>query len=206
MSVAESLRIALVAEDELSMAVMERVVLSSGRPFVIARRLMERGFGNIKRSVQKYRQASYVLPHVVLTDLDNADCPASLRRAWGAVGLPDAMLFRVAVRETESWLLGDRNGFATFASVPKNKMPARPEDLPDPKAALLGLARRSRRRRLALELLPPQGSAVSIGPLYNERLSAFARDLWDIDSAATICPSLQRTRERLRTFLSTVAG
>jgi hypothetical protein len=193
--------IALVAEDDLSLAVVERAVSSSGRHFEVVRRFVERGFGNIKRSVVKYRQASHVIPHVVLTDLDQEACPAMLRKKWGAVDLPDTVLFCVAVRETESWLLADRSGFAKFAGVASAKMPAAPEDLPDPKAMLMSLVRRSRNRRLATELLPAQGSAARIGPLYNQRLGQFVRTDWDLDVAARVCPSLQRMRDRLAKFL-----
>jgi hypothetical protein len=193
-------RIALVAEDELSMSVLERLVDDSGR-FVVARRLVERGFGNIKRSVTKYKQASHVLPHVVLTDLDAAECAATLRSAWGALELPTCMLFRVAVRETESWLLADSEGFASFASVARVKVPPAPEELADPKQTLVGLVRRCRNRRLASELVPPQGSAVPIGPLYNERLIGFVRNQWNVDAAAASSPSLNRTRSRLSEFM-----
>jgi hypothetical protein len=200
--VIEPTRIALVAEDELSMAVLERTVTASGRPFLVARRLVEHGYGNIKRSITKYLQASHVLPHVVLTDLDRAECPAALRAEWGASNLPHSLLFRVAVRETESWLLGDREGFAAFTSVPKNKISPTPEEIPDPKNTLVGLVRHCRNRRLAVELVPRPGSPVPIGPLYNERLISFVRNRWNIDSAAEACPSLQRLRDRLTTFAS----
>jgi hypothetical protein len=111
------------------------------------------------------------------------------------------MLFRVAVRETESWLLGDRDGFANFAAIAVNKVPQYPETLPDPKQALIGLVRRSRKRRLIDELVPPHGSSVSIGPLYNEKLCAFAERSWNIDAASDACPSLRRARQRLAEFL-----
>lgn len=185
----------------MSLAVVERAVMSSGRHLEVVRRFVERGFGNIKRSVMKYRQASHVMPHVVLTDLDQEVCPAMLRQKWGAVDLPDTVLFCVAVRETESWLLADRSGFARFAGVALAKMPAAPEDLPDPKAMLMSLVRRSRNRRLATELLPAQGSLARIGPLYNQRLGQFVRSNWDLDAAARVCPSLQRMRDRLAKFL-----
>ena len=184
------------------MAVVDRIVAASGRPFAVTRRLVERGFGNIKRSVPKYRQASHVVPHVVLTDLDRAACAAVLRDEWGAADLPASMLFRVAVRETESWLLGDRHGFATFAAVALNKVPQEPEALQDPKGTLIGLVRRSRKRRLIQELVPAHGSSVAIGPLYNERLGAFAEHTWDIDAASGVCPSLRRMRQRLEGFLA----
>lgn len=184
------------------MAMVERVVLAGGSRLEVTRRSVERGFGNIKRSVLKYRQASHAIPHVVLTDLDRGECPAALRAAWGASGLPASMMFRVAVRATESWILADRDGFAGFAGVALNKMPARPEELIDPKATLLGLVRRSRNRRLIAELVPAAGSAARIGPLYNQRLIAFVAQAWDIEAASAVCPSLMKMRVRLGAFLN----
>lgn len=184
------------------MAVMNRLVAASGRPIEVSRRLVERGFGNIKRSVSKYRQASHVIPHVVLTDLDRAACPSALRAEWGVTDLPTSMLFRVAVRETESWLLGDRQGFAEFAAVALNKVPQNPEALRDPKQSLINLVRRSRKRRLIEELVPAHGSSASIGPLYNERLGEFVAHSWDIDAASQACLSLQRARQRFASFLT----
>ena len=61
--------------------------------------------------------------------------------------------------------------------------------------------RRSRNKRLAAELVPAQGSAVSIGPLYNERLGQFVRECWNVDTAMAHAPSLARTFDRLQTFL-----
>ena len=193
--------IALVAEDDLSMAVVKRVVLSSGGRFSVVREFVERGAGDIKRSVAKYKNSSHVFPHVVLTDLDDAACPAALRVHWDVADLPARMLFRVAVRETESWLLGDRTGFASFAGIPLNKMQLRPEILTNPKETLMALTKRGRNRRLAVELVPAAGSGARIGPLYNERLVPFVLGQWDIDTASTQCPSLQRMRDRLEGFL-----
>ncbi len=197
----QALEIALVVEDALSLAVMERLLSFAGRSYVVKLPMVTRGAGKIKTSVQRYRQASHVLPHVVLTDLDQVDCPVALLTQWGVSPLPVNMLFRVAVREVESWLLADRVGFAAFAGVAVNKVTQQPESLPDPKQELINLMRRSRNRRLASELVPPAGSAVSIGPLYNERLSAFARSSWDVNAALVSAPSLARTVARLQTFL-----
>ena len=183
------------------MAVLKRVVMSSGARFSVAREFVERGAGNIKRSVSKYKNSSHVFPHLVLTDLDDAICPAALRVHWDVADLPARMLFRVAVRETESWLLGDRTGFARFAGIPLNKMPLRPEILSRPKETLMSLTKRGRNRRLAVELVPAAGSGARIGPLYNERLVPFVVGQWDIDAAGAQCPSLQRMRDRLQGFL-----
>jgi hypothetical protein len=197
----KTLEVALVVEDALSLVVMAKLLAHTGRGYTVTRQLVERGFGNIRRSVAKYRTASHVLPHVVLTDLDQAVCPPFLREQWGVATLPNSMLFRVAIREVEAWLLADRVGFSDFAGIPQNKISQAPESLVDPKQTLLNLVRRSRNRRLAIELIPSQGSRVSIGPLYNERLSTYVRENWDVDAAMALAPSLKRTVDRLHTFL-----
>lgn len=195
------LEVVLVVEDTLSLVVMAKLLAHTGRGYAVTRQLVERGFGNIRRSVVKYRNASHALPHVVLTDLDQAACPPFLREQWGVATLPNSMLFRVAVREVEAWLLADRAGFSDFAGIPRNKVSQTPESLLDPKQTLLNLVRRSRNRRLATELVPSQGSSMSIGPLYNERLGTFVRESWDIGAAMELAPSLKRTVDRLHTFL-----
>lgn len=197
----DSIDIALVVEDALSLAVMQRMLSFTGRGYFVKMPLITRGAGAIKKSIAKYCQASHVLPHVVLTDLDQVDCPSALRAQWGILQLPRTMLFRVAVREVESWILADRVGFATFAGVPVSKVTQDPESLRDPKQELVNLVRRSRKKRLAIELVPAVGSSVSIGPLYNERLGAFARNEWDIGAAMLNAPSLKRTVTRLESFM-----
>lgn len=196
-----SLEVALVVEDVLSLYVMEKVMNHSERGYTVVRPLVERGVDNIRKSILKYRNASHALAHVVLADLDNAPCASSLRQEWGVAVLPDAMLFRVAVREVEAWLLADRTGFARFAGIPVSKVTHAPETLADPKQALINLVRQSRNRRLVSQLVPEQGTSMSKGPLYNELLGQFVRDRWDVAAAMERAPSLQRAVDRLKHFL-----
>lgn len=193
--------IAVVVEDELSGAVMRRVIAATGRDFVIDRIINARGYGQIKSGIEKFRTSSYALPHVVLTDLDRCPCPPALLDNWGATDLPPQLLFRIAVREVEAWLLADREGIAEFLHVAVSKVPHAPEAENDPKRTLLNLARRSRKKRLAQELVPASGSAASIGPLYNARLSEFVNDRWNVDQAKLLADSLSRTLDRLSVFL-----
>ncbi len=196
-----AIAIALVVEDDLSLAVMERVIASIPRPYVITRPFVTRGFGQIKQSVVKYRQASHVLPHVVLTDLDRANCPASLRQDWQVSSLPANMLFRVAVRTCEAWVLADRHAFASFSGVALAKLRFDPDGLAEPKQALINLVRRSRNHRLVNEIVPAPSSASATGPLYNIRLTEFVRSHWNPLTAAVNSYSLRRTIARLQTFL-----
>jgi hypothetical protein len=165
--------------------------------------VVERGFGQLKVGIPKYRNASLDLPHVVLTDLDRYACPRELLTDWRATQLPASMLLRIAVREVEAWLLADRAGIANFLNIPRTKVPTDPETIADPKQTLVNLARKSRRRRLAEEIAPSAGSAAPIGPMYNSHLSWFASTGWNVASARISAPSLDRTMNRIEQFMVT---
>jgi len=199
---ATDLGLVAIVEDALSAAVIERLVrhINPARQFSLPIDPL-RGITKIRAGMTKYLNASYVIPHVVLVDLDQQTCAPSLLAQWGLNALPPRLLFRVAVRETESWLLADRAGFAKFASIPVVKVPTNPELEPDPKRSLINLVRGSRRKRLVAELVPPTGSRVSMGPLYNEVLGEFVRTQWQVNNAMENAPSLAKAVLRLQAFL-----
>lgn len=180
---------------------MRRLIAVSGKNLVIDRVVVTGGNGPLKAGVKRFIAASHALPHVVLTDLDSSPCPLALLSDWGADCLPPRVLFRVAVREVEAWLMADRSGIAGFLSVPIVKIPACPEAETDPKQTLIGLARKSRKRRLMQELVPQAGSPNRVGPLYNTRLVEFASSVWDVEQARERAPSLDRAMHRLAAFL-----
>jgi hypothetical protein len=193
----------VAVEDELSAAVMQRLIMETGRDFSIYQIMNARGFGKLKSSMEKFKNASYAVPHVVLTDLDKYPCAIELLKDWDATNLPPSLLLRIAVKEVEAWLLADRVGIASFLSVAKNKIPQHPEAIADPKQTLINLARKSRKSRLAEELTPEVGSSAPYGPFYNLRLSEFAMSDWDVDIAKTVAPSLDRALSRLTSFMPT---
>ena len=199
MTIAPSLVIAV--EDELSGAVMSRLISFSGRNFTINRVFNARGNVRLKDGMTKFREASRVLPHIVLTDLDRCPCPPELINNWNANQLPPQLLFRVAVREVEAWLMADRAGIAKFLHIDISKVPHAPETEEDPKRTLINLARKSRKRRLSQEIVPETGSAAKIGPLYNTHFVNFVNSSWDIEQACLCAPSLARTLSRISTFL-----
>lgn len=191
----------VAAEDDLSCAVLRKLVTASGR-FAVSREINTHGNDQLQKSIKKFKSASHVLPHIVLTDLDLYPCPPALIEGWSATSLPSRLMFCIAVREVEAWLLADRHGIAIFLQVALNKIPQAPEAEVDPKRALLNLARKSRSRRLAQELVPENGSVARIGPLYNARLSEFVNESWNIERACELAPSLARAVIRLSTFMS----
>jgi hypothetical protein len=190
----------IATEDALSEALAESLLHGIGGHSV-ARTLRRNGFGYLKRQIQKFDQiAAKVMPVLLVTDLDRATCAPGLIASWLPRGPNARLLFRVAVRETESWLLADRAGFADFLGISPSHLPERPDELPDPKQSLLKLVRKSRRRSLKQEILPAPGVSAPVGLGYNEALSQFARDDWDYRQAARASPSLARTVARLERF------
>jgi hypothetical protein len=192
--------IAVVVEDELSATVMRKLINYSDRNFLIQSMFNMRGNGEIKKSITRFKNASKALPHIVLTDLDREACPVKLLNDWNATNLPQTLLFRIAIRQVESWLLADAKGISDFLSIPIKKIPNNPEVLPDSKRTLINLARTSRKKRLVEELVPAQGAISSVGRLYNERMGIFVDQIWDIERARLSARSLNKAAERINNF------
>jgi hypothetical protein len=191
----------LAVEDRLSEAVLRRLLLYSGRDFAIGAVHRKGGFGYLRNKAPGWNRAAAGVPLVMLTDLDSRyGCPQALIDDWLKTPRHPNLLLRVAVREVESWLLADRPHLAAFLFVRDGLIPNNPDALPDPKAALIAVARRSRRRSIRDRVTPKPGSTAKIGPEYNDCLSEFVQSGWDVDAAAGASASLHRTVTRIRGF------
>lgn len=191
----------IATEDELSEVVAERLVAESNPRLQVAVRMGRKGFGYLKQRLVELNDTASSIPVLLLTDLDRAACPPGLINEWrGNRILSTGMMFRVAVREVEAWLLADREGFARFSGAPVGKVPSAPETLNDPKAEILNLVRRYGGRGLKADMLPALGARVGMGLGYNQALSCFVRESWSVDRASVHAASLERARIRLRNF------
>jgi hypothetical protein len=115
---------------------------------------------------------------------------------WLPVQRNDQLLFRVAVREVESWFLADRKNFATFFSIGRESVPSMPDALKDPKHIVISLAKKSKRRSIREAVVPLDGYA-SIGPGYNLVFQDYIQNHWDIATATQYSPSLDRAMQAL---------
>ena len=197
----EKISIVLVVEDELSEAIAETILLQSERPYHIVNRLGKSGFGYIKQNIEKFNQAAgNGLSLLIITDLDQQKCPFALINRWfGRKVIHPNLIFRVAVREIETWLMAHRKEFAKYVGVSPAKISADLESIPDPKAYLLQLAQRGK-RSIKQELLPTKGSTARQGPGYNSCLSYFARNYWNVSQAVEYSDSLNRAWKRILQF------
>ena len=198
-----SIPVNLAIEDELSEAVLRRLLRDARRGYSVGTAYGRSGNGYLRRTIAGWNRAARGIPFVVLTDLDNADCPPSLVNSWLTLPKHPNLLFRVAVREVETWLLSDTIHFAKYLSCPVQQMPGDPEALADPKRALVDLARKSRSSEIRARVVPKGGSTAKQGPDYNACLSTFVRESWNVVDAAARSPSLMRTVTRLRQFSPT---
>lgn len=181
-------------------AVLRRVVEHLGA--VLGPVYGKNGKTTLLKQLHSYNQAAQYQPWIILIDLDrDAECAPPARMQW----LPTAavhMCFRIVVREVKSWLLADRETLADFLGVALSRIEVNPEALDDPKATMVNLARRSRRRAIRKDMVPRPGSGRSEGPAYTSRLIEYAQDSWRPDIASQHADSLQRLCRRVAEFIA----
>jgi hypothetical protein len=190
----------LATEDELSEAVVRRLLGFAGRGYEIGTAYRRGGFGYLRRTIAGWNRAAQGVPFIILTDLDEHACPKALIDDWLTEPLHQNLLFRVAVREVEAWLLADRESLSRFLVVGEHLVPASPESIKDPKAALIELARKSKSAVMRDRIVPNRGSSAKQGPDYNGCLVEFVETRWNVRSAAFSSPSLARTLKRIAAF------
>ncbi|MDH5669676.1 MAG: DUF4276 family protein [Nitrospira sp.] len=156
------------------------------------------GKASLRAKIAGYNNAARHAPWIVLVDLDHDyECAPPFLNTW----LPNPspfLCFRVAVREVEAWLLADARHLADFLRVPRSTVPAHPEELTNPKVALVNLARSSRNKAIQENMVPRQESGRQVGPAYSSRLIEFIRSSWQPNLATQRSESLRRALICLR--------
>lgn len=181
-----------VCEDFLSEVVVEKIIGSFGDRFKICNRYITDGNSRMKRNLRGYSQASAYTPFCIVTDLDNETCAPALITSWAnKIQLNDNLIFRVAVREIETWVMADRNAFSKFSGIPLRRIPLDLETVTDPKATLFSLVENYGKKTIRQDLLPADATAT-VGPGYNLVLSEFVYKSWDPNRAQLNSNSLYR--------------
>jgi len=186
--------ITLATEDELSEAVAIRLVKNCG--WTSYQPLRRNGFGYLKSRISNFCDMAIHAPVFLLTDLDQARCAPSLVSNWlNNRPRPSDLLFRVAEKQVESWLLADHDAMKLVLGA-RARLPDNPDVLDDPKRSLLALAERAP-RNVRNDLTAKRGAVSSQGLGYNARLGEMVRNNWSIARAIERSPSLARTCRRL---------
>ncbi len=193
--------IVIATEDLLGESIAERLLAGSSRAFEVRYRLGKQGVVYLKDNVLGWNRT--IAPHcpvLVLADLDMHPCAGELLEQWVPRAVrDDGLLLRLAVREAEAWLLADDEGVSKLLGVSKVKVPPSPENLDDPKATLISLARRGRRRSICDGMVPIGRSKT--GPEYNAILGQFVSQDWRPDVASRRASSLKRTMMAIQRFV-----
>ncbi|WP_456670374.1 hypothetical protein [Bradyrhizobium sp. USDA 3240] len=163
------------------------------------------GKSKLVADLSKYNAAAAHYPWLAIRDMDHDAACAPALRAQNLPSSNELMCFRIAVRETEAWLLADREAFASAIGVPFAQVPIQPETLEDPKLTIVNLARKSRKRAVKIGLVPEQGAGISIGPEYAAWIIEFAHTQWDPTRAVADgnAPSLSRTLRAIKGLIKT---
>lgn len=190
--------VSLVYEDELSGIVLQKLLPESFQPVSF---FQTNGITKITNNIAKYNGAAVAMPYLVLIDLDREICAPSLIAALFPYDTKHSnLIFRIAVREVETWLLADQDAFARFTGISRTLIPDSVDDLSDPKQFFMNLIRRSNRRRIKESILPRQGSTAQIGRNYNGALVEYVVEFWRPDIARTNSNSLNKAMIALETF------
>jgi hypothetical protein len=197
----EPIPIHIAVEDVLSEVVVKRLLQWSDRQFAVGVTYNRGGFGYLKSNIEGFNNAAKGTPFFVLTDLDRYDCPPALMKDWLSIAKHPNLIFRIAVREVESWLLADRIHFSRFLGVNEKLIPKGVDDnIVDPKLFLLKIAQKSRYSELKKDLLPPINSNRKIGPNYNGRLTEFVVTKWDPHLGQQYSNSLDKAMNAIKKF------
>ncbi|MGD1018765.1 MAG: hypothetical protein ABSA12_05540 [Verrucomicrobiia bacterium] len=198
----------LAVEDELSEQMLRVLLQKCGNAYEVGAVYRKGGNNYLKSKLSGFNRAARGMPYLILTDLDDKPCAADLIEEWFACKIKDYptrrnhnLLFFIAVREVEAWLLADRESFAAFLRIKLDEIPLEPDRIADPKKELLELVRKTKNRRLREDIVPRDTSATRIGPDYNGRLTEFLLHKWRLDAAEARSPSLLRAKKILKSFL-----
>lgn len=202
--------ISLVVEGDTDEFVISALLDSLG--ISAARVYGKKGKAYIVERIDKYNRAAEYAPWLVVVDLDNdALCAPDYVQTL----LPEqsaGMIFRVAVRSIEAWLLADYQNLSRYLGISEDLFPRAPDTEENPKRTLVNLARRSNYTAIREDLVPRQGSGVAVGPGYLSRIAEFLRHQtyrWSPEPASMRSESLRSAIDALngwRAYLRNYMG
>lgn len=161
------------------------------------------GKGAIDARIQKYWEASQIIPHVIFRDVDYDEgaCPVALRSALSSKTPGDSpnLLIRIVDQCIESWMLADRRGIAEFCGVSpaRVKIPASHH-----KSYLLSMFREAKLK----DAVAYVDNELGFGPAYELHVQRFMTTAWNAGRAADDSPSLGHALQRLRALRERLAG
>lgn len=196
----KTIPVIIAVEDSLSEAVLRTILEQSNRTFTVVNCLGRTGSGYLKKKLEGFNNAAKGIPFIILTDLDQTECAPLLFTSWFNFQKNDNLLFRIAVREVESWVMAHQAAFSSFFGISGIKIPGNTDAVDDPKRYLINLASKSKKRILRESIVPRPGSTARIGPDYNGVLIEFVQSRWKVKEALKHSPSLKKAFSAINNF------
>jgi len=188
----------IVYEDIIHSSILDRIFNYQNGMHSIYRRFSRGGNAYIRKNFNSFNTASNYGSYMILTDLDNYECPLALIANWNCDAINSQLIFCIAIKEAEAWLLADRYNFAKYFSISIKKLPIAPELIPDPKLKIIELARMSRKRVIKQGIVPRD--TAKVGKDYNNILNDYIYNYWNIDNALNNSDSLRRVIRKLNNY------
>ena len=171
-----SMSVTIAVEGMTDAAVARRLLSESG--YQPGLQYIKEGKTALDQSLRGFNNAPRLSCWLVLRDLDrDAACAPDLLRTL-LPSPPAHMRLHIPVRAIETWLLADAESFSAFFSVARSRIPPEPESVPNPKEAVVSLARHSRSRAMRDALVPRSGTTAKVGPGYSAVVTQFVSDKW----------------------------
>lgn len=164
----------------------------------------QNGVNNLLRKLPDYNQSAKRLPWFILCDLDRKSCAPSFHHDMIQSfpgGQSPGLHICIAVRAVEAWFMADRGPLARYLSISQGKIPAKPEEVDNPKRAIVDLARQSRSSAVKNDVVPLERSSRSVGPGYTAAMIEFVQEKWCPVRASQAPPSLARALARCRALV-----
>ncbi len=206
------MKVYIVGEDPVTYAIIKKVLFYCSPKIEIILELPARG-GEIKNKINEFNKLSLSSPVILLTDLDNYNCPPELIRKLLPEGKNDNFIFNIAIDEAEAWLMADREGFSKYFSIDIKYLPipvgkkqggrntVMEMDFTYKSSMFLTheLLKRCQNKEIVRKLSPKPGATK--GPEYNSGMLPFIQDYWDISRARQNTDSLERMIRRIEALL-----
>jgi hypothetical protein len=191
----------LAAEGTLDEAVLRRMLQRASSAYCFGVCHGKRGKGFLQQNAHRFNLAARNVPFAIIADLDREPCAPQLIQSWLPNGRNTGLLLRIAVREVEAWLMADRANLASFLGIRQDLVPAYPDTCADPKAALVEMAKRSRKRWVKEDIVPAVNSTARVGKNYLGRMVDYVNRHWRLNAATRArSPSLDTAMAAFENF------
>jgi len=205
------MRVYIVGEDDVTLAVIRRVLTYCSDDYEIIQNLPARG-GQVKSRISEFNKLSETHPVVLLIDLDNDVCAPLLINKLIKDKNKD-FIFNIAVDEAEAWLMADVKGFASHFRIKIEDMPSAHQTRQGGRKGLTEmnfaykssmyltheLIKKSKNSEYIQQLTPKKNAAK--GPEYNSCMLPFIQNIWNIDDARQNSDSLNRMITRIENLI-----